>query len=381
MDSSEQYNYNSHTLSKNSSQGNEIYGNFQIPENLKVEPEDWGFNAHVESELIYYILIHVDSRPSAIQYINRLGIVTVKDFCDRIRDIHLFDINAFLYCSCSVNGRVIEVHQKSTIPLPVTNYFNPIEVFIYMERDDPHPNLGDHLYEGNRFKINTGDIEGQEDPFSKEYHLGGDKNKFGYNFVLKSTKSGRKKNRIRFTNVDDLVKSPSTPIEVGMRIQCTLNDVEGVIMQDHQGKAYIQYSHEGVMKNGSITQFYKHITQKAFSKSIHWSQIVFINSRTSEKVSLEDVKFLLEGPRKVMSAFMYFSNEMRELYKNKMTSRNIVKMCGTLWNSMDESKKKTYKEKEEIDRERFFRQKQEWSSLLSDRSLGSMSNDNDNKDV
>lgn len=194
----------------------------------------------------------------------------------------------------------------------------------------------------------------------------------GFNFVLKSSKLSKKKSGIRYTNVDDLVKSPVTPVKLGMKVICTLNKEEGVIRKDHQGKAFLQYYHQGTLKQGSIPQFFKHATGMTFSKSSHWNTIVFHDDETDEQVSLENIKFIVDGPRKVMSAFMYFSNEMRETYKEKMSSRNIVKACGSMWKSMTEEMKRVYKEKEEADKERFSRQKQEWMLQLQKRE----SNDN-----
>jgi len=67
--------------------------------------------------------------------------------------------------------------------------------------------------------------------------------------------------------------------------------------------------------------------------------------------SLEDIKFLVKGPRKAVSAFLYFSKEIRASLPKGDT--DFAKKSGDMWKNLSGEQKAKYKKLEEEDKKRF----------------------------
>jgi len=113
----------------------------------------------------------------------------------------------------------------------------------------------------------------------------------------------------------------------------------------------------------TIAQYYKAATGEPLqAKGDSWAKIFFTDKTANVTRSLEDIKYLLKGPKKAVSAFLYFSKEIRETLPK---TADFAKKSGDMWKRLSDEQKQKYKQKETIDKERFGREKALWSVLLA----------------
>jgi hypothetical protein len=66
-----------------------------------------------------------------------------------------------------------------------------------------------------------------------------------------------------------------------------------------------------------------------------WGNIFFTDAQTNTARSLADIKYLVEGPKKAVSAFLYFSKEIRD----SLPRQDFARKSGELWKSLSEEQK------------------------------------------
>jgi len=199
------------------------------------------------------------------------------------------------------------------------------------------------------------------DPNVKESPAGGKRSRVG--------KMKRLKTKIKYKDIDALVNSERMPVNVGMSVYCGsiapnsgCNGV-GTIVQ-HKDKAVVQYSVNEETRYGSIAKFYKDVTGEALQEKGHsWGNFFFKNNTNGQTYSLEGLKYLCVGPKKSVSAFLYFSNEARIKYK-ELKPDAFARLAGELWKKLTHEEKQPYRVLEEQDKERFNRERLEWESMV-----------------
>jgi len=109
-----------------------------------------------------------------------------------------------------------------------------------------------------------------------------------------------------------------------------------------------------------------------------------LRKKTNVTRSLEDIKYIIKGPKKAVSAFLYFSKEIRETLGK---TADFAKKSGDLWKSLSPEQKQKYKDKEQEDKERFNREKALWNVLIAQlqqqrgvTELGDMYGEGDSQD-
>lgn len=72
-----------------------------------------------------------------------------------------------------------------------------------------------------------------------------------------------------------------------------------------------------------------------YSKGESWGNIFFTDAQTNTARSLADIKYLVDGPKKAVSAFLYFSKEIRD----SLPRQDFARKSGDLWKSLSEEQK------------------------------------------
>jgi len=149
---------------------------------------------------------------------------------------------------------------------------------------------------------------------------------------------------------------------VGYSVTCSGSTLPAaVVALNKQKKAVIEWPVDNnKKKGGTIAQFYKAATNLPLqAKGTSWSNIYFTNPQNGDTRSLEDIKYLVKGPKKAVSAFLYFSKEVRETCKD-LKSEDFAKRSGEMWKALPEEQRKKYRDLEAMDKERFQKQKAQW---------------------
>jgi len=145
------------------------------------------------------------------------------------------------------------------------------------------------------------------------------------------------------------------------------------MVTDRNGKATIEYeTEEGKKKYGTIAKFYKDVTdQNLQEKGVSWSNICFVDSAASNMgppfdpkyvKTLEDIKYIIKGPKKAISAFLYFCNEQRATVEFASSS-DFSRQVGDMWKSLTDDMKQKYRQMEQQDKTRFMKEKQAWEAI------------------
>jgi len=75
---------------------------------------------------------------------------------------------------------------------------------------------------------------------------------------------------------------------------------------------------------------------------------------------LEELKYIIKGPKKAVSAFLYFSKEIRGTLPK---SADFAKRSGDMWKLLGDDQRQKYRIREIEDKDRFNREKTHWSLL------------------
>jgi len=201
----------------------------------------------------------------------------------------------------------------------------------------------------------------------------------------KRPKTPASKKRIRFKDLDVLVNDQLIPVDIGSIVSCTGSSARGYVVQNKQKKPVIEYTLRGKKQTGTVAQFYKGVTGDPLqAKGDSWTKIFFTEKNTNVTRSLEDIKYIIKGPKKAVSAFLYFSKEIRETLGK---TADFAKKSGDLWKGLTEEQKGKYKSKELEDKERFNREKTLWNVLITQlqqqrgvTELGDMYGEGDSQD-
>jgi len=98
------------------------------------------------------------------------------------------------------------------------------------------------------------------------------------------------------------------------------------------------------------------------AKGDSWTKIFFTDRITNVPRSLEELKYIIKGPKKAVSAFLYYSKEIRGTLPK---SADFAKKSGHMWKHLPEDQKQKYRDKETEDKERFNREKAHWNQLTN----------------
>eukprot|EP01125_Pyxidicula_operculata_P013711 TRINITY_DN4553_c0_g1_i3.p1 TRINITY_DN4553_c0_g1~~TRINITY_DN4553_c0_g1_i3.p1 ORF type:complete len:310 (-),score=47.70 TRINITY_DN4553_c0_g1_i3:43-972(-) len=171
------------------------------------------------------------------------------------------------------------------------------------------------------------------------------------------------KKRIRFKDLDVLVNDSLIPVEIGSTVMCEGSNTRGTVVLNKQKKPTIEYLIRGKKCTGTIAQYFKAATGEPLqAKGESWTKIFFTDPTTNSTRSLADLKYLIKGPKKAVSAFLWYSKEIRdELPK----TADFAKRSGDMWKNLPEDRKQKYKIKEMEDKERFNREKMVWTMLTT----------------
>lgn len=71
-----------------------------------------------------------------------------------------------------------------------------------------------------------------------------------------------------------------------------------------------------------------------------WANIFFTDPTTGQARSLEDLKYLFKGPKKAISAFLFFSKEVRDTIGKDLNNEEFAKRSGEEWKILTEDQKK-----------------------------------------
>lgn len=82
---------------------------------------------------------------------------------------------------------------------------------------------------------------------------------------VKLTPKLKKAGKIKFKDVDALVKADNMPVHVGMSVYVSQGNVVGHIVM-HKDKAVISYNINDETRYGSIAKFYKDVTGDALQE-------------------------------------------------------------------------------------------------------------------
>jgi len=171
------------------------------------------------------------------------------------------------------------------------------------------------------------------------------------------------KKRIRFKDLDVLVNDALLPVDIGSVVTCDGTPVRGTVVLNKQKKPVIEFTLKGKKRPATIAQFYKAVTGEPLqAKGDSWSKIYFSDMQTNQLHSLEELKYIVKGPRKAVSAFLYFSKEIRETLPK---GADFAKKSGDMWKGLTEEQKLPYKQKEAEDKIRFRREKEHWTQLTT----------------
>jgi len=177
----------------------------------------------------------------------------------------------------------------------------------------------------------------------------------------KRAKTPPQKKRIRFKDLDVLVNDQLIPVDIGSTVTCHGSNLRGTVALNKQKKPVIEFSIKGKKHSSTIAQFYKAATGDPLqAKGDSWTKIYFSDKHTSVPRSLEELKYIIKGPKKAVSAFLYFSKEIRGTLPK---SADFAKRSGDMWKDLTEDKRQKYRIREIEDKDRFNREKTHWSLL------------------
>ncbi|PRP80992.1 high mobility group protein B1 [Planoprotostelium fungivorum] len=211
--------------------------------------------------------------------------------------------------------------------------------------------------------------------------------------VIESPQKRKKKiNQYKFKDLDILINSPNIPISVGHVICCRESPgCYGVIVYKGE-KHCIEYEipqdkgelgGAGRKRLATLSRFYKEVTGNSLlEKGDSWNNIVFFNHSAYRSAypddditdvlslppkyltTLEDIRKSVKGPKKAVSAFLYFCNEHRNI-TTSTNSPDFPKVVGEMWRGLSEESKRKYRIMEAQDKIRFQQEKALWESGLS----------------
>jgi len=109
--------------------------------------------------------------------------------------------------------------------------------------------------------------------------------------------------------------------------------------------------------------FIKWLQGNPYKKKENLGQIFFFTQNHSGITrSLEDIKYLDKGPKKVISAYLFFAKEVRDKVPK---TDDFAKNIGELWRSLPEVEKQKYKTQEKQDKIRYSKEKSEHETLVA----------------
>eukprot|EP01129_Flabellula_baltica_P005897 TRINITY_DN2165_c0_g1_i2.p1 TRINITY_DN2165_c0_g1~~TRINITY_DN2165_c0_g1_i2.p1 ORF type:complete len:466 (-),score=98.13 TRINITY_DN2165_c0_g1_i2:38-1435(-) len=179
----------------------------------------------------------------------------------------------------------------------------------------------------------------------------------------KAKKELVKNRKIRYKDLRSLVLDDLIPVDIGSKVRCAGSKVTGVVVKNKQKKPVIRYTlPNGKKKMGTISQYFKDATNTPLqAKGDSWSNIFFTHKPTGITRSLQGINYLMKGPKKVVSAFLYFAKEIRETLPP--SGSDFAKKSGEIWRSLTPEQKQKYKFQESVDKVRFSKEKTEWSKI------------------
>jgi arsenate reductase-like glutaredoxin family protein len=167
--------------------------------------------------------------------------------------------------------------------------------------------------------------------------------------------------RMRFKDLDVLVNDPLLPVDIGTGVYCYGSPIRGTVVLNKHKKPVIEYPLRGKKQSATIAQYYKAATGEPLqAKGDSWTKIFFTDHTTNCSRSLEELKYIIKGPKKAVSAFLYFSKEIRGTLAK---SPDFAKKSGDMWKQLSDEEKQKYRDKETEDKERFTREKTQWTIL------------------
>jgi len=93
------------------------------------------------------------------------------------------------------------------------------------------------------------------------------------------------------------------------------------------------WEENGEKRTGTIPRYYAAATGKRLqAKGPSWSQVFFVHPETKKTRSLQQIKFYVRGPKRAVSAFLYFSKEIRESMGDQQ--KNFARKSGEMWKSL-----------------------------------------------
>jgi hypothetical protein len=176
-----------------------------------------------------------------------------------------------------------------------------------------------------------------------------------------------KKPKIKLKDIDVLINDQRMPVNIGTHVYCgTVASNSGTTgvgtVVQYKDKAVIEYRVNNELRRGSIAKFYKDVTGDPLQeKGPSWGNIFFKDTVTGQVNSLEGLKYILNGPKKPVSAFLYFSNEARMKHKD-LKPDIFARLAGELWKKLSPEEKMPYRVLEQQDKERFFKEKTDWEA-------------------
>jgi len=183
---------------------------------------------------------------------------------------------------------------------------------------------------------------------------------------LRTSFNRLQKPKVKYKDLEALVLNPSIPVDIGTIVQCSDSTVVGTVDENKHKKPIIKYMIDGNKLSGTISQFYKNTTGKPLQeKGESWSNIFFTQGHSGISRSLEDIKYLDKGPKKVISAYLFFAKEVRDTVPK---TEDFAKNIGELWRNLPENEKQKYKSLEKLDKIRYSKEKAEHAILVDQNS-------------
>jgi len=176
----------------------------------------------------------------------------------------------------------------------------------------------------------------------------------------KRSKTPPPRKRIRFKDLDVLVNDQLIPVDIGSVVTCQGSSLRGTVVLNKQKKPVIEFC-KGKKHSATIAQFYKAATGEPLqAKGDSWTKIFFSDNNTHIPRSLEELKYIVKGPKKAVSAFLYFSKEIRGTLPK---SADFAKRSGDMWKALGEDQRQKYRIREIEDKDRYNREKAHWNLL------------------
>lgn len=168
----------------------------------------------------------------------------------------------------------------------------------------------------------------------------------------------------KIKELDFLCEEPRVPITTGSVVTALDAEQKGFIeyriKDEGEGEWVVSWEAKDGTHYGNLGAFFKSVTgRKGFSfKHGNWDEIFFQRTPKDEKFTLNEIKFLLEGPKKLTPPYFFFSMEQKRLFPSKPT-----KVLSEEWKLLSDEARKVYQDLELADRKRYEEHKVLWQVM------------------